>query len=161
APPQPTGVTATPSHGPGGQNFSVHVTFDKPIGFDGLTLPLHYDGVAYGPGSVGGSWGQTSCDQTIATTTIYGASHTVHIPGLGSRETASGIYIVDPSPVSLTQIYYGSGAVGGGGADEVWAALDHPAPPGGATVTLQSGNPSLLPVPPSITVPVGQQYWNV
>lgn len=163
-PPQPTTLSTSPSHGVGGGTFTVSVGLDKPIGFDlaGIGfLTLQQDSPAGGPGSMGGSWGAATATALLATVPVYGVPDTIHIRVAGTLQSASGIYVIDPTPPGLTLIYDDSSVLGGGGSEYVYAALDHPAPPGGATVTLHSSNPALLPVPASIVVPQGQQSWGV
>jgi probable HAF family extracellular repeat protein len=162
---EPISISVSPSRGIAGQPFSVTVGFNRPVTYSesGLGLiQLSVTGPAGGGLGVGGSWGATSATNVLETSTQYGGVDTVHITATGSAQSVHATYILDPTPPALSIVYACQlGPYLGGETFCLGTGLDHPAPAGGALVTLQSSDPALLPVPPSMTIPEGQQYGSV
>jgi len=74
-----TGASASPSHGVGGQNFTITGTISQPAGFDGQSVTINDNGPIGGAGSLGISWGMTSGSQILTTSQVFNSPDTVTI----------------------------------------------------------------------------------
>jgi pimeloyl-ACP methyl ester carboxylesterase len=69
--------------------------------------------------------------------------------------TISFVQSVSSTP-GLSSVTINPSALSSGNSATVSATLNTPAPAGGAQILLSSSNPTVFPVPPSVTIPLGQ-----
>ncbi|MGH7740738.1 MAG: hypothetical protein ACRENS_01800 [Candidatus Eiseniibacteriota bacterium] len=156
-----TSAVASPSHGVGGQPFTITGTISQPAGFDGQSVTISATGPVGGAGSLGISWGMTSGSQFQTTSQVFGSPDTVTITLSCNHTSAQTKYIIDPTPPKLYDLYFTPGAVDAGTQTTIEAGLDLAALSGGATVATSSSDPTTLPVPSSIPIAQGQTYNGV
>jgi probable HAF family extracellular repeat protein len=153
-----TGASASPSHGVGGQNFTITGTISEAAGFDGQSVTISDSGPVGGAGSLGIAWGQTSGSQILTTSQVFNTPDTVTITLSCNNSSAQTQYIIDPTPPKLYDLYFTPNAVDAGTQTTIEAGLDLAALAGGATVAISSSDPATLPVPASIPIAQGQTY---
>ena len=86
------------------------------------------------------------------------------VTGLGSVDAytlAVEWNLIAAAPVALASVTVSSATLAGGGSATVTVELTGPAPSGGATVTLSSGNATVFHAPASIVVAAGQTSASV
>jgi trimeric autotransporter adhesin len=107
------------------------------------------------PASVTVPAGQRTASFAIGTSAVTSTTN-VRISGVFGGATAAADVTVFPL---LAQVMF-SGNVPGGTPAAGTVTLNGAAPSGGTVVSLSSANPSLVTVPPSVTIPAGQTSVN-
>ncbi len=157
-PPVPQGLgvlslVATPSSVSGGNSTQARVTLTQPAPAGGVTVKVASDmaGVET-PASVFVPAGASDALISPITTSPVGAA------SVGTIRAAFGT-TWQQSSLGLFPLLWGHSlgaeTVIGGDATTGTVTLLNPAPPGGAVVTLISADPSVVSVPPSVSIPAG------
>jgi len=145
-------VSLTSNSVKGGNSITGTVTLSGNPPIDGATILLASDNDAVQvPASIHLSFGQTSASFNVATAAVAD-SQSVMITGTYGSSTAKTTLTVKP----LFAIVLSVSFVTGGNAATGTITLTDPAPSGGATVALQSTDPTLASVPDSIRIAAGQ-----
>jgi hypothetical protein len=155
-----SGVAINPTSVAGGSPASGTVTLSSaaPSGGATVTLSKAFSNGASGtvpvtiPGSITVPAGQTAASFTIGTGAVT-ATTNVRISAAFNGSTSAADMTLFPLLASVNF----DGNVNGGSQATGSVTLSGPAPAGGTVVTLSSANPSLVAVPPSVTVPSGQR----
>jgi len=154
-----SGVTTNPTSVVGGTSATGTVTLTgaAPSGGAVVTLSKSFSNGGTGtvpatiPASVTVPAGQTTASFTIGTSAVT-ATTNVRISAAFNGTTSA----VDMTLFPLLGSVSFDGNVPGGSPATGTVTLSGPSPSGGTVVTLSSGNPSLVTVPASVTVPAAQ-----
>jgi len=154
-----SGVTTNPTSLVGGTSATGTVTLTgaAPSGGAVVTLSKSFSNggtetvPATIPASVTVPAGQTTASFTIGTSAVTTTTN-VRISATFNGTTSA----VDMTLFPLLASVSFDGNVPGGSPANGTVTLSGPSPSGGTVVTLSSGNPSLVTVPASVTVPAGQ-----
>lgn len=152
-------VTTDPAGIVGGRSSTgtVTLTAAAPAGGAVVTLSKAFSGTGTGtvpitiPASVTVPSGQTTASFAIGSSAVT-ATTSVRVSGSRNGITANTDMTLWPL---LASVLF-SGNVPGGTAAQGSVHLNGPAPAGGTSVALSSGNPSLATVPASVSIPAGQ-----
>jgi trimeric autotransporter adhesin len=151
--PQLSGFSVSPSSVTGGTSATGTVTLAQAAPAGGATVTLSSsNGAAQPPGTVTVPAGQASASFTINTTPVSSEQTATLTASLGPSQRTAQLAVRAPCVGGLTLSV--SSVLGGSGATGT-VTLTGPAPAGGATVTLVSGN-AAIQVPGTVTVPAGQ-----
>jgi hypothetical protein len=165
-PPQPPGPAAlstlslNPSNVTGGNSSqgTVTLTSAAPSGGALVALSSSNTNVASAPPSVNVPAGATSASFNVTTRSVT-ASTSVTISASYNGVARSALLnvqpVATPQPVTLSTLSLNPSAVTGGGSTQGTVVLSGPAPSGGASVALASGNANVAPVPASVNIPAG------
>lgn len=153
-------LTLSPSTVTGGNSSqgTVTLTGAAPSGGALVALSSSNTGVAATPPSVNVPAGATSASFNLTTGSVAAStSVTVSASYNGVARTAllNVQPVPAPQPVTLSSLALNPNAVTGGGSSQGTVILSGPAPSGGASVTLTSGNTNAASVPASVTVAAG------
>lgn len=148
-------LTLNPSTVTGGSSSTGTVTLSSagPSGGTVVSLSSNSSSASV-PSSVTVASGSTSATFTVTTTSVSTALTATITATLGSSSQIA--YLVINPPLTLSSLTLNPTSVSGGNSSTGTVTLSGPAPSGGATVTLQSGNTSVATVPSSVTVQAGQ-----
>ena len=157
APASLSAVKLSPKSVVGGKsttNNTVSLNGPAPAAGALVTLASSNSAVAAVPASVTVPVGATASPIFTITTTAVATQTDVTISGTyrGATKTAT-IAVNSPQLASLA--LRPTSVKGGGSTTQNILALNAPAPVGGATVMLASGNPDVASVPATVTVPAG------
>lgn len=150
-------LTLSPASVTGGDpDTSNTVTLTAPAPASGATITLKSSdpSVAAVPASVKVTGGQTvSAPFSITTTAVSSTEHATISASDGTNTKSASLAI---KPAVLTSVKLSpKSATGGKPTTGNTVVLNGPAPAGGATVDLSSGDPSAATVPPSVTIAAG------
>ncbi|MDW8051980.1 MAG: S8 family peptidase [Armatimonadota bacterium] len=134
------------------------VVLSRPAGADGVVVQLQSDNpqIATCPSSVVVPPGQTSAVFTVHTAPDgHGTAQIV--ARLGEVVRTAALQVV--SPYRVQELSATPSRVLGGQSLTLSLQLNLPAPQGGLRVRLSSSRPSVVPVPPVVVVPTGQNRY--
>lgn len=123
-----------------------------PVGGAQVTLSSSHSAASV-PASVTIPEGGSSATFDVTTTAVT-ASTTANITGVYNG--VSRVSSLTINPTALDSMSVEPDDVAGGTYASAVVTLSAPAPAGGAVITLESGNPSIVTVPAQVTVPAGQ-----
>ena len=112
--PTMAGASASPTHGVGGQPFTVTGTISQAAGFDGQSVTINDNGPVGGAGSLGIAWGATRGSGILTTSQVFGTPDTVTITLSCNNTSVQTKYIIDPTPPKLYDLYFTPPAVDAG-----------------------------------------------
>jgi thermitase len=154
-------VAVTPPAVGDGATATGQVTLSRAAPPGGAVVAVSSDHeVASVPESVTVPYGTTATTFPIRTLRV-GATVTATISATFSGVTKSTTLQVTPGSHVLERVYFTRATVFSGGTAEVNVILTRPAPLGGIQVELSSSNPTLVPVPATLTVPPGSAIGTV
>jgi LmbE family N-acetylglucosaminyl deacetylase len=146
-------LTLNPANVLGGSSGQGTVTLPVVAGAQGVVVQLSSSDPAHAavPASVAVPAGAASAAFAIATTAVPATTPVTISATYGT--TASAVLTV--GPLGLASLALDPATVVGGSSAQGTVWLNGPAPGGGATVALSSGNPAIAAVPASATIPAG------
>ncbi len=148
-----TSVSIVPASVTGGTAATGTITLDAPAPAGGVQVSVTSASGAIGlPSSVAVAAGQTTSTFTITTNAVAtdtDASITASLNGV----TTTGVLKV--TKAALSSVAVNPTAVAGGETSQITVTLSGPAPAGGTSVVLTSGNAKVT-VPVAVVVPAGQ-----
>lgn len=156
-PPELVSVTFNPNPVVGGTTSVATITINRPAPTNWLcSIQGPYPPIYFMTGSiVSFTPGATTTTKQVNTTSVVSpvnALITVRPPS-GQLPNVSNILSI--VPIRVASITLEPTAVTGGGASLGCVTLNAAAPAGGATVTLESSDPSIATVPPTVTINAG------
>ena len=138
---------------------TLQLTSPAPVGGAVVTLQGSMEGQVIVPASVTIPAGSISATFTTTPAPETPFSRWVFIQGHYGTSGGSQARILEidpaPGPATLLAIGPASQDLIGGNSGRASVALVIPAPAGGGNVTLTTDNPSIISVPPSVTIPEG------
>ncbi len=155
-------LTLNPTSVTGGNSSTGTVTLSgaAPSGGAVVSLTSGNTSVATVPSSVTVAAGATSSNFTVTTVSVTG-NQSVTISGTYNGTTQNATLTVTPAAaVTLSSLTLNPTSVTGRNDSTGTVTLSGPAPSGGATVALSSGNTSVATVPSSVTVSAGATSAN-
>ncbi len=156
APDSLVSLELSPSIVQGSRSAKATINLNGPAPVGGAVVTISSDlPVATVPASVTIPEEASSATFTITTTSVT-ASTTANISAVYNGLTKTSSLRVNPT--ALGSISVEPGDVAGGSYTSATVTLSAPAPAGGALITLESGNPSIVTVPVQVTVPAGQTF---
>ena len=148
-----TSVSVVPTSVTGGTAATGTITLDAPAPAGGVQVSVTSASGAIGlPSSVAVAAGQTTSTFTITTNAVAtdtDANITASLNGV----TATGVLKV--TKAALSTIAVNPTSVAGGETSQITVTISGPAPAGGTSVALTSGNAKVT-VPAAVVVPAGQ-----
>lgn len=149
----PMSLTLNPASVCGGDSSTATITLNGPAPSGGFNVALSSSDLSSTvPPSVTVPAGATTATFVVTTSVVY-AQATVILNATGNNITQTATLTVQTAvlePLSLNPARITGGRPGSG-----TVTLTCPAPPGGITVTLSTGNPAVAQLPASVTVPTG------
>jgi trimeric autotransporter adhesin len=147
---QLTGLSVSPGSLPGGKSLTGTVTLGGNATMGGINIALTSDsGKVRLPAVVAVGFGKSSADFPITTLAVTSTQTVTLTATLGHTTESAAVTLLPPLALTLD-----ASAVVGGNPVSGTVTLAEPAPVGGATVTLNSGNAAVR-VPP-VAIPAGQ-----
>jgi len=152
-PPIPVSISLSPTTAVGGQTVQATVTLSAPAptGGLGLQMTVSDSSVATVPGALTVSAGSSTAVVPVSTTAVSSTQSVVVMASVGTTSVSATLTVnrLQLSSLTLTPV-----AAVGGNPVQGTVTLNGPAPPGGATVLLNSSD-GVGSVPASAVVPQG------
>jgi hypothetical protein len=152
----------TTAHYSGTQDFIyIQLSGNAPSGGTAVNLASSNQAVMPVPPSVTVAAGSSVGQVEFTAGNVSSPVQAKFTATLGSSSMSVTMTVTPVPPPALFDVHLLPGEVTGGGSVTVEPDLNNPAPSGGVTVSLNSSNPSLAPVPSRVVIPGGQYLASV